>query len=90
MYNVVYLHRKHNDYSYNAYVYGYKGKKNKVINKQIPVIMNEVCNKLCRDYQRLLVMSEDEVLAEYGLPKDDVVKAYEEEIDWYENRLYNL
>ena len=52
--------------------------------------MTEVCNKLCRDYQRLLEMSEDEVMAEYGIEKDEVVKAYEEEIDWYENRLYNL
>lgn len=84
------MHRNRKGYSNNAYFYKYKDIKNKVINKQIPIIMTKVCNKLCRDYQRLLEMSEDEVMQEYGIEKDEVVKAYEEEIDWYENRLYNL
>lgn len=89
LYNVVYLYRNHKGYNNKPYDYKHKGKKNIVINKQIPIIMKEVCNKLCSDYQDLLRMSEDEVMAEYGISKDEVVKAYEEEIDWYESRLYN-
>ena len=50
--------------------------------------MKEYLNGLIAEYEELKRMSEERVMIEYEANKAEVMREYEEEIDWYENELY--
>lgn len=45
----------------------------------------EVLNQMCREYQQVLVMSEEEVFAMYEENKSECIASFEAEIDFWEN-----
>lgn len=45
----------------------------------------EDLNQMCREYQQVLVMSEEEVFAMYEESKAECVASFEAEIDYWEN-----
>ena len=47
----------------------------------------EDLNQMCREYQQVLTMSEEEVLAMYEESKAECVASFETEIDFWENYL---
>lgn len=58
--------------------------RNKQI-KYISLMTREDLNQMCREYQQVLVMSEEEVFAMYEESKAECVASYEAEIDFWEN-----
>ena len=50
--------------------------------------MKEYLNGLIAEYEELKRMSEERVIIEYEANKAEVMREYEEESDWYENKLY--
>lgn len=50
--------------------------------------MKEYLNGLIAEYEELKRMSEERVMIEYEANKAEMMRVYEEEIDWYENKLY--
>lgn len=48
----------------------------------------EFYNKLCSEYQAVLLMSEDEVYDKYEESKADCIAAYEQEIDFWYSHIY--
>lgn len=50
----------------------------------------EDLNRICREYQQVLVMSEAEVFSMYEESKAECIASFEAEIDFWENHLgYN-
>lgn len=45
----------------------------------------EDLNQMCREYQQVLVMSEEEVFAIYEESKSECIASFEAEIDYWEN-----
>lgn len=50
--------------------------------------MKEYLNGLIAEYEELKSMSEERVIIEYEASKAEVMREYEEEIDWYESEIY--
>ena len=50
--------------------------------------MKEYLNGLIAEYEELKRMSEERVMKEYEANKAEVMREYEEEIDWYESKIY--
>lgn len=45
----------------------------------------EDLNQMCREYQQVLVMSEEEVFTMYEESKSECIASFEAEIDFWEN-----
>lgn len=45
----------------------------------------EELNQMCKEYQQVLVISEEEVFAMYEESKAECIASYEAEIDFWEN-----
>lgn len=58
--------------------------RNKQI-KYISLMTREDLNQMCREYQQVLVMSEEEVFAMYEENKAECIASFEAEIDFWEN-----
>lgn len=50
--------------------------------------MKEYLNGLIAEYEELKSMSEERVMREYESSKTEMMRVYEEEIDWYEREIY--
>lgn len=50
--------------------------------------MKEYLNGLIAEYEELKKMSEERVMREYESSKAEMMRVYEEEIDWYEREIY--
>lgn len=44
---------------------------------------------MCREYQQILAMSEEEVFTMYEESKDECMASFEAEIDYWEKIMYN-
>lgn len=42
-------------------------------------------NQMCVEYQQVLIMSEEEILAKYEESKSECIASFESEIDFWEN-----
>ncbi|WP_276857353.1 1-aminocyclopropane-1-carboxylate synthase [Bacteroides fluxus] len=49
----------------------------------------EELNRMCREYQAVLSMSEAEVFAMYEESKAECISSFEAEIDYWEKIMYN-
>lgn len=49
----------------------------------------EFLNRMCAEYQSVILMSEVEVLEKYEETKEECLASFEEEIDYWETVLYN-
>lgn len=47
----------------------------------------EDLNQMCREYQQVLSMSEEEIFAMYEESKSECIASFEVEIDFWENHL---
>ena len=70
-------------------VYNGKDKRFKVITKQNSRIMKNWLSRLYKRYEEIQGMSEDEVMKEYENDKASVLKDFEDEIDFLEDKVYN-
>lgn len=57
----------------------------KLNNKHLSRMTKEDLNQMCREYQQVLVMSEEEVFAMYEESKSECIASFEAEIDFWEN-----
>lgn len=51
----------------------------------ISLMTKEDLNQMCREYQQVLTMSEEEVFAMYEESKSECIASFEAEIDFWEN-----
>lgn len=57
----------------------------KVKPKHLSLMTKEELNQMCREYQQVLTMSEEEVFAMYEESKAECIASFEAEIDFWEN-----
>ena len=50
--------------------------------------MKEYLNGLMAEYEELKGMSEEEVMKAYDENKAEMMRVFENEIDWYESKIY--
>lgn len=55
----------------------------------ISLMTKEDLNQMCREYQQVLSMSEEEVFTMYEESKAECVASFEVEIDYWEKIMYN-
>lgn len=49
----------------------------------------ERLNQMCEEYQRVLLMNEEQIFETYEESKIETIASFEAEIDYWENKYYN-